>query len=47
VYWEPILTSLDLFIPLSPLVHDDVDNFVLLTDVLRGYGHETIDDFIE
>lgn len=47
MYWEPVLTSLDLFIPLSPLVHNDVDNFVLLADVLRGYGHETVDDFTE
>jgi hypothetical protein len=47
VHWETILTSFNLFIPLPPLVHDDVDNFVLLADVLRGYGHETIDDFIE
>ena len=47
MYREPVLTSLDLFIPLPPLVHNDVDNFVLLADILRGYGHETIDDLIE
>ena len=44
---KPILTSLDLFIPLPPLVHYDVDNFVLLADIFRGYGHETINNFIE
>jgi hypothetical protein len=47
VYREPILTSLDLFIPLSPLVHNDIDDFVLVTNVLRGYGHEAVDDFTE
>jgi hypothetical protein len=47
MYGEAVLTSLDLFIPLSPLVHNDIDNFVLVTNVLRGYGHETVDDFTE
>jgi hypothetical protein len=28
-------------------MHDDVNNFVLLTDVLRGYGHEFIDDLVK
>jgi hypothetical protein len=47
VYWESILTTLNLFIPLPPLVHDDVNDLVLLTDILSGDGHELIDDLVE
>lgn len=47
MYRKPILTSLDLLIPLSPLVHNDIDDFILVADVLRGYGHEAVDNFTE
>ena len=47
VYWEPILITLTLFVPLAPLVHDDVNDFILLTDVLCGYGHEFIDSLVK
>jgi hypothetical protein len=47
VYWEPLLITLSLFIPLAPLVHDDVNDFILLTDILSGYRHELVDDLVE
>jgi hypothetical protein len=28
-------------------MHYDINNLILLTDVLRGYGHEFIDDLVE
>jgi hypothetical protein len=28
-------------------MHDDVNDFILLTDILGGYWHELIDDFIK
>jgi hypothetical protein len=47
VYWESILATLNLFISLAPLVHDDVNDLVLLTDILSGDGHKLIDDLVE
>jgi hypothetical protein len=47
MYWESILTTLDLFISLAPLVHNDVDDLILLTDILSGDGHKLIDDLVE
>jgi hypothetical protein len=47
VYWESILTTLNLFISLASLVHNDVDDLILLTDILSGYGHELIDDLVK
>jgi hypothetical protein len=47
VYWESILTTLNLFISLAPLVHNDVDDLILLTDILSGDGHKLIDDLVK
>ena len=47
VYWESILTTLSLFISLAPLVHNDVDDLILFTDIFSGYGHELIDDLVK
>jgi len=47
VYWEPILTTLKLFISFAPLVHNDVDDLILFTDILGGDGHELIDDLVK
>ena len=47
MYWEPILITLDLVIPFAPLMHDDVNDFILLTDILGRYWHKLIDDFIK
>jgi hypothetical protein len=47
VYWESILTALNLIVPLAPLVHNNVDDLVLLTNILSGYGHKCIDDFVK
>jgi hypothetical protein len=47
VYWESVLTALNLVIPLAPLVHNDVNDLILLADILRGYGHKCIDDLVK
>lgn len=47
MYWEPILTALNLIVPLASLVHNNVNNLILLTDILSGYGHKCIDDFVK
>lgn len=47
VYWKPILTTLNLIISLAPLVHNDVDDLILLTDILSGDGHELVDDLVK
>lgn len=47
VYWESILTTLNLFISFAPLVHNDVDDLILLTDILSGDGHKLIDDLVK
>jgi hypothetical protein len=47
VCWESILTTLNLFISLAPLMHNDVDDLILLTDILSGDGHKLIDDLIK
>jgi hypothetical protein len=47
MFWESVLTTLSLFVPLAPLVHNDVDNLVLLTDILSGYWHKFIDDLVK
>lgn len=47
MYRESILTTLILFISLAPLVHDDVDDLILLTDILSGDGHKLIDDLVK
>lgn len=47
VNWESILTTLNLFISLAPLVHNDVDDLILLTDILSGDGHKLIDDLVK
>ncbi len=47
MYWESILTTLNLFIPLTPLVHNDVNDLVLLADIFSGDGHKLIDDLVE
>ena len=47
VYWKSILTTLHLLISLAPLVHNDVDNLILLTDILSGDGHKLIDNLVE
>ena len=47
VYWKSILTTLHLLISLAPLVHNDVDDLILLADILSGDGHELIDDLVE
>jgi hypothetical protein len=47
VYWESILTTLSLVVPLAPLVHNNVNDLILLTDVLGGYGHKFIDDLVK
>ena len=47
MFWESVLTTLSLFVPLAPLVHNNVNNLVLLTDILSGYGHKFIDDLVK
>jgi hypothetical protein len=47
VYWESVLATLNLVVPLAPLVHNNVNNLILLTDILSGYGHEIIDDLVK
>jgi hypothetical protein len=47
MFWESVLTTLDLFVPLAPLVHNNVNDLVLLTDILSGDGHKFIDDLVK
>ena len=47
VYWEPVLTALNLFVPLASLMHDDVYDFILLAYILGGYRHKCIDNLIK
>jgi len=47
VYWEPVLITLNLFVPLASLMHDDVYDLILLADVLGGHRHEAIDHLIK
>jgi hypothetical protein len=47
MFWESVLTTLSLFVPLAPLVHNNVNDLVLLTDILSRYGHKFIDDLVE
>jgi hypothetical protein len=47
VYWEPVLITLNLFVPLASLMHDNVYDFILLADVLGRYRHEAVDYLIE
>ena len=44
--WLP-LGLFQLSIPLSTLVKNNIDDFVLLTDILGGDGHDLVDDFGE
>jgi hypothetical protein len=47
MYWESILTTFGLFISLAPLVHNDVDDLILLADILSRDGHKLIDDLVK
>jgi hypothetical protein len=47
VYWEPVLITLDLFVPLASLMHDNIYDLILLADVLGGHGHEAINHLIK
>ncbi len=47
MYWESILITFNLFIPLAPLVHNDINDLILLADVLSGDGYKLIDDLVK
>jgi hypothetical protein len=47
VYWESVLTTLNLVVPLAPLMHNNVNDLILLTDIFSGYGHKFIDDLVK
>jgi hypothetical protein len=42
--WEPLLRTLGLLISLPPLMQDDIDDFILITDIFRGQWQKFIDD---
>ena len=44
---ETFLHSLGLLVPFSALMHDDIDNLILLADIFRRNGHEFIHHFVE
>jgi hypothetical protein len=44
---EAFLATFSLFIPLSPLMQDDVDDFIMFTDVLGGRRHKLVHGFTE
>jgi hypothetical protein len=45
--WEPCLVH--LLVPFASLVHDDINDLVLLADIFgrRGDFHNLVDDFAE
>lgn len=45
--WKPALHSIKMLVTLPALVHNNVDNFVLVTDVLCWLGKESVDDLVE
>jgi hypothetical protein len=47
VYWESVLTTLNLVVPLASLVHNDVNNLIMLADIFGGYRHKCIDDLVK
>jgi len=44
---KTFLHSFSLLVPFSALMHNDIDNLVLLADIFRGNGHEFIHHFVE
>ena len=42
--WEPLLRTLGLLVSLTPLMQDNIDDFILITDILRGQWQKFIDD---
>ena len=47
MYWESILTTFNLVVSLAPLVHNNVNDLILLANILSGYGHKCIDDLVK
>jgi hypothetical protein len=47
VVGKAVLGPFGILVPLSALVQNDINHFVLISDILSGKGHGGVDDFAE
>ena len=47
MFWEALLYTIQPLVTFSPLVKNNIYDFVIFADVFCGFGHEGVDGFAE